>query len=71
MTIHHDKMAYGRLARSNEQLSEDKIAEMLQKLRQEEGEEGLKQPTPEENPHPVDGARTGLSEQAERAEDNR
>lgn len=32
MTIHHDKLAYGRLAKTSEELSEAKLAEMLKKL---------------------------------------
>lgn len=39
MTIHHDKLAYGKLASSREDLSEDKLAEMLKKLNEEEDEE--------------------------------
>ena len=38
MTIHHDKMAYGRLARTSEELSEDKLAEMLKKLNEADEE---------------------------------
>ncbi len=33
MTIHHDKMAYGKLEKTSEELSEEKIAEMLKKLK--------------------------------------
>lgn len=36
MTIHHDKLAYGKLAKTSEELSEEKIAEMLKKLKEEE-----------------------------------
>lgn len=32
MTIHHDKLAYGKLASSQEAVSEDRLAEMLKKL---------------------------------------
>lgn len=32
MTIHHDKLAYGKLASNMEELSEDRIAEMLSEL---------------------------------------
>lgn len=39
MTIHHDKLAYGRLARTSEELSEEKIQEMLKLLAEEENEE--------------------------------
>lgn len=36
MTIHHDKLAYGRLAKTSEDLTEDKILEMLNNLSQSE-----------------------------------
>ncbi|MCI8733977.1 MAG: hypothetical protein HFE40_00275 [Clostridia bacterium] len=39
MTIHHDKLAYGRLARTSEELSEEKIQGMLKLLAEEENEE--------------------------------
>lgn len=39
MTIHHDKMAYGKLAKTSEELSEEKLAEMLKRLGSEECEE--------------------------------
>lgn len=39
MTIHHDKLAYGKLATNVEELSEDKIAEMLKELSSAEQEE--------------------------------
>ena len=32
MTIHHDKLAYGKLAASREDLSEERILEMLGEL---------------------------------------
>ena len=32
MTIHHDKLAYGKLASTQESVSEDRLAEMLKKL---------------------------------------
>lgn len=38
MTIHHDKLAYGKLASSMEEMSEDKLAEMLKQLSEEEDE---------------------------------
>ncbi len=43
MTIHHDKLAYGKLASSSEELSEDKIAEMLARLAQKDDEETEKE----------------------------
>ncbi len=39
MTIHHDKLAYGKLESSSEEISEEKIAEMLKQLQDEEEEE--------------------------------
>lgn len=39
MAIHHDKMAYGKLAKTGEELSEEKLAEMLKKLNSEDCEE--------------------------------
>ncbi len=38
MTIHHDKLAYGKLASAMEEMSEDKLAEMLKQLSEEEDE---------------------------------
>ena len=35
MTIHHDKMAYGRLAATQEELSEERLLEMLELLAEE------------------------------------
>lgn len=43
MVIHHDKMAYGRLASSREDLSEEKLAEMLKRLNCDEREEEKEQ----------------------------
>lgn len=40
MTIHHDKMAYGKLASSSEELSEEKIAQVLANLANEQSEDG-------------------------------
>lgn len=43
MTIHHDKLVYGKLAPSGEELPEEKIAEMLAKLSKDgDGEEDSK-----------------------------
>ena len=39
MTIHHDKLAYGKLAPNMEELSEQEILKMLENLKEEEGEE--------------------------------
>ena len=43
MTIHHDKLAYGKLASSMEELSEEEILKMLEEL--EEEEENKDEPT--------------------------
>lgn len=32
MTIHHDKLAYGKLATLSEELSEEKLLQMLKEL---------------------------------------
>lgn len=39
MTIHHDKLAYGKLASMRETVSQDRIEEMLQKLKPSEREQ--------------------------------
>ena len=39
MVIHHDKLAYGKLAPEKEDLTERQILEMLQQLNKEEEEE--------------------------------
>ena len=36
MTIHHDKLAYGKLAPNMEELSEEEILKMLDSLEEEE-----------------------------------
>ena len=38
MTIHHDKLAYGKLAPNMEELSEEDILKMLNELEEEEDE---------------------------------
>jgi len=42
MTIHHDKMAYGKLASTREDVSEERLNEMLLLLSEEEDGEGVK-----------------------------
>ena len=42
MTIHHDKLAYGKLASQKEDLSEDEILKMLEELNSEEEEKETK-----------------------------
>ena len=44
MTIHHDKMAYGKLAATKEDVSEARLAEMLAEL--ENYEESEEETTP-------------------------
>lgn len=36
MTIHHDKICYGKLVKTSEELSQEKLDEMLNKLRKDE-----------------------------------
>ena len=38
MTIHHDKMAYGRLAKLSEQLSEERLASLVSELNADKGD---------------------------------
>lgn len=40
MTIHHDKLAYGKLASMQEDISEDKLLKMLKTLSEEGEKEG-------------------------------
>lgn len=51
MTIHHDKIAYGKLATTSEELSEDALLEMLTALNEadedEENEKAEGQTTPD------------------------
>lgn len=44
MVIHHDKLAYGKLASPSEEMTEEEIAQMLKQLNREE-----EQPTDGEN----------------------
>lgn len=46
MTIHHDKLAYGRLAKTGGEMTEDEIAKMLAELK---GEESDKDEQPEKD----------------------
>ncbi len=39
MTIHHDKLAYGKLASATEDMTEQEIADMLKALSENEEEE--------------------------------
>lgn len=50
MVIHHDKLAYGKLAPETEQLSEKDVLEMIELLNAEEDneEEGKEQKCPED-----------------------
>lgn len=36
MTIHHDKLAYGKLASTREELTEEELLAMLKELEEEE-----------------------------------
>ncbi|MDE6585400.1 MAG: hypothetical protein K2K80_01805 [Clostridia bacterium] len=38
MTIHHDKLAYGKLAKTNEEMSDEDILKMLKSLEDDEEE---------------------------------
>lgn len=42
MTIHHDKLAYGKLAKTSEEMTEDELLKMLAELNAEEDEEDEK-----------------------------
>ena len=44
MTIHHDKLAYGKLASNMEEMSEEEILKMLENIQEDEGEEDKKDP---------------------------
>jgi len=44
MTIHHDKLAYGKLASQREEISEEKLAEMLKALKEEDSSGTVKPP---------------------------
>lgn len=39
MTIHHDKLAYGKLASSREELSEERLTAMLKEFNKEKDKE--------------------------------
>ena len=42
MTIHHDKLAYGKLAAASEEISENELLSMLAALEKDEEEECAK-----------------------------
>ena len=42
MTIHHDKLAYGKLAAASEEISENELLSMLASLEENEEEECAK-----------------------------
>lgn len=48
MTIHHDKSVYGKLASSREDLSEQRLAEMLERLKAEQEKEKPDKPDKKE-----------------------
>ncbi len=45
MTIHHDKLAYGKLASNTEEISEEEILKMLEELSKEEKQKSTDKPT--------------------------
>lgn len=47
MTIHHDKLAYGKLAPTKKELSEDDVLKMLEKLNGDEEEKEKNAPEKE------------------------
>ena len=47
MTIHHDKLVYGKLASNMEEMSEEEILKMLESIKDEEEEET--KPNPPKN----------------------
>ena len=47
MTIHHDKLAYGKLKPNMEELSEDKLNEMLKQLSEDDDSENCDKPDEE------------------------
>ena len=51
MAIHHDKMAYGKLAPTKEELSEAELLKMISKLNEEpqKADELQKEPAPEKH----------------------
>ena len=52
MTIHHDKMAYGRLKSLSDEMSADEIAKLVEELNDEDDEENEKGEENEENEAP-------------------
>lgn len=61
MTVHHDKMAYGRLAKSCEDLSEERIAVMLKELNEghdAESDEATEQVIAEESDEAIGRGKT-------------
>ena len=44
MTIHHDKLAYGKLAPNMEEMSEDEILKMLESLEEEDDDKQQESP---------------------------
>lgn len=43
MTIHHDKLAYGKITPNNEEMDEASILEMLKQLNEQETDDSLVQ----------------------------
>ena len=63
MTIHHDKLAYGKLAAASEEISAEAIAEMNRKLAQFQADEEKKREEGKE------GKRTAELEEPEESEE--
>lgn len=49
MTIHHDKLAYGRIDCGVEELTEEQVLQMLAELNEESGKELNKEEVSEED----------------------
>ena len=49
MTIHHDKLAYGKLAKTSEELSEEEILKMLSELNKDKKEDSSKDDNSDKN----------------------
>lgn len=44
MTIHHDKLAYGKLASNVQEMTEDEILKMLEDIKEEEDDNKGQEP---------------------------
>lgn len=71
MTIHHDKLAYGKLAPTSENLSEERLAQMLAQLnglenRENCGEEDAAEDCAEQSETSENGAYQALNSNKKR-----